>query len=86
MTTLMILSIGKDKTTDGIQKMKEREQTMGTENLRDGTYAYCPGECEAQIDKALYDKLTQNNDGKPAICGDPHGVGCSRKGQPLIVR
>ena len=59
---------------------------MTTETLKDDTYAYCPGECGAQIDKELYDELTQKNAGRPAVCGDPHGVGCSRKGQPLIVR
>ena len=59
---------------------------MGTESLKDDTYAYCSGECGAQVSKALYDELTQKNDGSPAVCGDPHDVGCSRKGQPLIVR
>ena len=59
---------------------------MATDSLNEDTYAYCPGECEAQITKELHDQLTQQNDGNPAVCGDPHDVGCSRKGQPLIVR
>ena len=59
---------------------------MAREALRDDTYAYCPGECGAQVTKERYDELCQNNGGNPAVCGDPHGVGCSRKGQPLIVR
>jgi hypothetical protein len=58
---------------------------MTKEALKDDTYAYCPGECGAQLTKVRYEELTQNNDGSPAVCGDPHGVGCSRKGQPLIV-
>ena len=59
---------------------------MTKEALKDDTYAYCSGECGAQITKALYEELTEKNDGNPAVCGDPHGVGCSQKGQPLIVR
>lgn len=59
---------------------------MATEGLKDDTYAYCPGECGAEVTKARYDELTQKNDGSPAVCGDPHDVGCSRKGQPLVVR
>ena len=59
---------------------------MTTENLKDDTHAYCSGECEAQVNKDLYDQLTKKNGGSPAVCGDPHDVGCSRKGQPLIVR
>jgi len=38
------------------------------------------------VNKELYETLTQKNSGSPAVCGDPHGVGCSRKGEPLIVR
>ena len=36
---------------------------MATASLRDDTYAYCSGECGAQVTKALYDELTQKNDG-----------------------
>ena len=59
---------------------------MGTEELRSDTYAYCAGECAAQVTKELYEELTKKNDESPAVCGDPHNVGCSRRGQPLIVR
>ena len=59
---------------------------MATEELKSDTYAYCAGECAAQVSKELYEELTKKNDGSPAVCGDPHNVGCSRKGQPLIVR
>ena len=59
---------------------------MAKEGLKDDTYAYCPGNWDAQVNKELYERLCQNNDGKPAVCGDPHDVGCSHKGQPLVVR
>ena len=63
---------------------------MSTEELEleDDTYAYCPGECAAQVTKGLYDALSQEIDGSPleVVCGDPEGVGCSHKGQPLVVR
>ncbi|HJO83238.1 MAG: hypothetical protein QGG34_01135 [SAR202 cluster bacterium] len=59
---------------------------MAEVEFKEDTYAYCPGECGAQVNKELYETLTQKNSGSPAVCGDPHGVGCSRKGEPLIVR
>ena len=59
---------------------------MATEKLRTDTYAYCSGECGAQVTKELYEELTKKNNESPAVCGDPRDVGCSCKGQPLIVR